>query len=50
MNIFIYPSEGIYYYGELNEYDRIAYKLEGNEKYNLMRLELGIIVLILIGI
>ena len=41
VNSLIYPSERIYYYGELNKYDRVTYKLEGNEKYHLMRLELG---------
>ena len=41
VNSLLYPSERIYYYGELNKYDRVTYKLEGNEKYHLMRLELG---------
>ena len=41
VNSLIYPAERIYHYGELNKYEKITYKLKGQEKYHLMRLEFG---------
>ena len=41
VNNLMYPSERIYHYGKLNNEERIVYKLKGNEKYHLMRLEFG---------
>ena len=42
INSLIYPSERIYHYGQLNNEERIVYKLKGKNKYHLMRLEIGI--------
>ena len=36
-----YPAERIYHFGEMNKNNRIIYRLKGNKKYNLMRLEFG---------
>ena len=36
-----YPSERIYYYGEINVGEKVVYKLKGNVNYHLMRLEFG---------
>ena len=41
VNSLIYPAERIYHFGELNNYEKITYKLKGQEKYHLMRLEFG---------
>jgi len=41
INSLIYPSERIYHYGELNNEEKIVYKLKGKPGYNLMRLEFG---------
>ena len=40
-NSLIYSSERIYHYGKLNNEEKIVYRLKGNKKYNLMRLEFG---------
>ena len=40
-NSLIYPSERIYHYGKLNNEEKIVYRLKGNKKYRLMRLEFG---------
>ena len=40
-NSLIYSSEGIYHYGQLNKEEKILYRLKGNNKYHLMRLEFG---------
>ena len=37
----IYPAERIYHFGELNGVNKTTYKLKGNKKYHLMRLEFG---------
>ena len=37
----ISPSERIYHYGQLNKEEKIVYRLKGNSKYHLMRLEFG---------
>ena len=41
INSLIYPSERIYHYGELANNTKITYRLEGQKKYHLMRLEFG---------
>ena len=41
VNSLIYPSERIYHYGQINNLEKIIYKLKGNNKYHLMRLEFG---------
>ena len=41
VNSLIYPAERIYHFGELNKYEKITYRLKGQEKYHLMRLEFG---------
>ena len=41
VNSLIYPSERIYHYGEIHNEKKIVYKLAGNKKYHLMRLEIG---------
>ena len=37
----IYPVERIYHFGELNNVNKTTYRLKGNKKYHLMRLEFG---------
>ena len=37
----IYPAERIYHFGELNNVNKTTYRLKGNKKYHLMRLEFG---------
>jgi len=41
INSLIYSSERIYHYGELNNEEKIVYRLKGNPEYHLMRLEFG---------
>ena len=41
VNSLIYPAERIYHFGEMNNNQKVTYKLEGKKKYHLMRLELG---------
>ena len=41
VNSLIYPSERIYHYGAIHNITKITYRLEGNKKYHLMRLEFG---------
>ena len=41
VNSLIYSSERIYHYGKLNDEEKIVYRLKGNKKYHLMRLEFG---------
>ena len=38
-NDLIFPSEKIYYYGKLNNEEKIVYKLKGKKEYHLMRIE-----------
>ena len=40
-NSLMYSSENIYHYGQLNKEEKIVYRLKGNNKYHLMRLEFG---------
>ena len=40
-NSLMYSSERIYHYGQLNKEEKIVYKLKGNNKHHLMRLEFG---------
>ena len=42
MNSLIYPSERVYHFGELNNEKKIVYRLAGDPKFHLMRLEIGI--------
>ena len=41
VNSLIYPSEGIYHFGEMDEENKIVYRLRGNKNFHLMRLEFG---------
>ena len=41
INNLIYPSERIYHYGQLDNEEKIVYRLKGIKKYHLMRLEFG---------
>ena len=40
-NSLVYPAERIYHYGQLDNHNKVTYRLKGNEKYHLMRLEIG---------
>ena len=40
-NSLIYPSERIYHFGKLYYEEKVIYRLKGNKKYHLMRLEFG---------
>ena len=40
-NSLMYSSERIFHYGKLNNEEKIVYRLKGNKKYHLMRLEIG---------
>ena len=41
INSLIYPSERIYHYGEIHNEKKIVYKLSGNKKLHLMRIEIS---------
>ena len=41
VNGLMYSSERIYHYGKLYNEEKVVYRLKGNPKYHLMRLELG---------
>ena len=41
VNSLIYPAERIYHYGEIRNEKKIVYRLAGNKKFHLMRIELG---------
>ena len=41
INSLIYPSERIYHFGQLKNEEKVIYRLKGNNKYHLMRLEFG---------
>ena len=41
LNGLMYSSERIYHYGKLYDEEKVVYRLKGNSKYHLMRLEFG---------
>jgi len=41
VNSLIYPAERIYHYGEIHNEKKIVYRLAGNKKFHIMRIEIG---------
>jgi len=41
VNSLIYPSERIYHFGKIHNEKKVVYKLAGNKKFHLMRIEIG---------